>query len=387
MISTGINGIDEMLGGGIPDGSRVLYSMEPGVDGQLFMISAFLCALAQRLPCLVILPNTTVDAFLHDAAAMRGSKIELSPDTVVFMDAVDRERIQRACKSSGMKEQEWQARIQKICREKRIEIIFAYFDLLYEDCGLGAGLKLIESARTGNTPTIILEHLNLEGKPLVERFIHEFLYDLVITIRSSFPPIPQFSFFTIVHTSWSPVMARSVPFIISDGKIIPYIPRIVITGPAGAGKSTFVSNASDEGHSIDRKGINGDSTTVAMDFGYLRWKDFDITLYGTPGHARFDPLLPPVLNHAMGVVIIIDATKPDSLPRAKDLIALVAKKRVPMVIAANKMDLPDTMNEQKIKSSLGLADEIPLFFISASKRNDVHRVLESMVDHITQFSY
>ena len=41
MILTGMYGIDDMLGGGIPRGSRVLYSLEPGVDGQLFMISTF----------------------------------------------------------------------------------------------------------------------------------------------------------------------------------------------------------------------------------------------------------------------------------------------------------------------------------------------------------
>jgi hypothetical protein len=38
MISTGITSIDDMLGGGIPRGSRVLYSMEPGADGQLFIV-------------------------------------------------------------------------------------------------------------------------------------------------------------------------------------------------------------------------------------------------------------------------------------------------------------------------------------------------------------
>ena len=63
MISTGVLGLDEILGRGIPRGSRVLYSMEPGVDGQLFMLSSLSCALAQGLSCLVILPNTTVDTF------------------------------------------------------------------------------------------------------------------------------------------------------------------------------------------------------------------------------------------------------------------------------------------------------------------------------------
>jgi uncharacterized protein len=387
MISTGINGVDEMLGGGIPPGSRVLYSMEPGADGQLFIISTFLCALARGLPSLVILPNTTVDAFLHDAAVMHGCAIDLSSHTVVFMDAVDRERIQRSGKTAVAREQEWQARIRKVCSEKQIKVIFAYFDLLYEDFGLKKGLTLLQTAIKGRKPTIILEHLNLEGKTLIDRFVGEFAFDLVIAIQSSFPPFPQFSFFTIAHTSWTTVPVRSVPFIISEGKIMPYIPRIVVTGPAGSGKSTFVTSASDEGHSIDRRGTDGGTTTVAMDFGNLRWREFDITLYGTPGHSRFDPLIPSLISYAMGVVVVIDATKPATFSRARDLIGLMVKHRIPIVIAANKHDLPGSTDGQKIRSSLGIHADTPLFFISALKKADTHRVLESMVDHITQFSY
>ncbi|MFA5268855.1 MAG: GTP-binding protein [Methanoregula sp.] len=387
MISTGINCLDGMLGGGIPEGSRVLYSMEPGADGQLFIVSTFLSALEQRIPCIVILPNTTVDAFLHDAAVMHGSTVDLSSQTVIFMDAVDRERIQKTGKTAAAREQEWQARIRKVCSEKQIEIIFAYFDLLYEDCGLKKGLTLLETATKGQKPTIILEHLNLEGKPLLDRFIGEFSFDLVITIQSSFPPIPQFSFFTIAHTSWPEARKRAIPYIVSEGKIISYIPRIVVTGPAGSGKSTFVTSASDEGHSVDRQGPDGDTTTVAMDFGNLRWKDFDITLYGTPGHTRFDPLIPSLLHHAMGVVVVIDATKPDTFARARDLIGHMAKHLMPIVIAANKHDLPGAADEKAIRNSLGVPDDTPLFFISALQKADAHRVLKSMVDRITQFSY
>ena len=387
MISTGIASIDDMLGGGIPRGSRVLYSMETGANGQLFIVSTFLSALEHRIPCLVILPNTTVDAFLHDASVMYDSTIDLTSQSVVFMDAVDRERIQRTGKNARARQQEWQARIQKVCSEKQVEVIFAYFDLLYEDCGLKKGLTLLQTAKTGNQPTIILEHLNLEGKSLVDRFISEFAFDLVITVQSSFPPIPQFNFFTIAHVSWSKVPVRSIPFIISEGKILPYIPRIVVTGPAGSGKSTFVTSASDNGYSIDRRGIDGGTTTVVMDFGSLRWKDFEITLFGTPGQTRFDPLIPSLLSHAMGVVVVIDATKPATFSRARDLIGLMAKYHIPLVVAANKHELPGAADEYAIRKSLGISGSTPLFFISAPKKSDTRLVLESMVDYITQFSY
>ena len=390
MISTGVSGLDEMLGSGIPRGSKALYSLEPGANGQLFMISTLSCALGKGLSCLVILPTTTVDGFRNDAMKMYGARLNLASGPVTFIDAIDCERIQKSAKSEKARIREWQARIQKICQDYQVDVVFAYFDLLYEEFGLETAMAILDSARNGENGkkvTIIIEHLNLEGAPLLDRFVRELSFDLVLAVRSSFRPFPHFNYFTLVHTSWSPVPLRSVPFIIADGRVIPYIPRIVVAGPAGSGKSTFVQNVSDEGHSIDRRGSGGDMTTVALDFGWLRWKDFDITLYGTPGHIRFDPLLPPYLWHAMGVILVIDATKPDMLPRARSLIQMIVKRRIPYVIVSNKIDLPGVMSPKEIRTALGISDDIPLFPISATKKSDVHFVLESLVDSITQFRY
>jgi uncharacterized protein len=386
MISTGIHALDEMLGGGIPGGNRVLYSMEPGVDGQLFMISTLSAALKKGMTCLVILPNTTVDAFLHDAIAMQGDKKNLCSDKLVFIDAIDRERIQKGASSGETQARDWKARIHNVCRDNRIDVVFAYFDLLYEEFGLETGLSILESARQGKKTTLIVEHLNLEGAPFVERFISEHPFDLVLTIRSSFHPLPQFSYFTILHTSWALLPVRSIPFSVDEGKVIPYIPKIVVTGPENSGKSTFVSHASVAGQELARSGSKGGTTTVAMDFGWLRWKNFDITLYGTPGHTEFDPHILHTLRHAMGVVIVIDATDPGMLGRANYLAGLVTKQRIPFVIAANRKDQTEAMTEKEIRTSLSLPREIPLYFISATSRDDVHRVLESLVDYITRIA-
>ncbi|MDD4138380.1 MAG: GTP-binding protein, partial [Methanoregula sp.] len=226
MISTGVSGLDEMLGTGIPRGSKVLYSLQPGVNGQLFMISTLSSALDRGLSCLVILPNTTVDAFRNDAATMYGAQLDLGSKPVVFIDAIDRERIQKSATSDTARVREWEARIQKICRDNHVDVVFAYFDLLHEDFGLEAAVKILDSAREDNKKiTLVIEHLNLEGLSLLDRFINEMSFDLVLGIQSSFRPVPHFSYFTLVHISWSKVPVRSVPFIIADGRIIPYIPR------------------------------------------------------------------------------------------------------------------------------------------------------------------
>jgi signal recognition particle receptor subunit beta len=390
MISTGVNGLDEMLGNGIPEGSRVLYSLEPGVDGQLFMISTLSCALAKKLSCLVILPNTTVDAFRNDAVTMYGARLDLTSGRVTFFDAIDWERIQKSSTSRASRARELKGRIQKLCKEHAVDAIFVYFDLLNEEFGAdtaSAILTSVQQMEKNKKVTLVIEHLNLEGTQILDRFINDMKFDLILAIRSSFRPFPQFNFFTLVHASWAKLPVRSVPFIVAEGRIIPYIPRIVVTGPASSGKSTFVLNAADEGHSVDRRGYEGTMTTVALDFGWIRWKDFDITLYGTPGHERFDPLIPSYLGHAMGAVLVIDATDPAQLPRARHLVGMIEKRRIPFAVAANKSDLSGTMDKEEIRKALMIDAKIPLHPISATRKPDVNFVLESLVDSITQFRY
>ncbi len=386
MISTGMFGIDDMLGGGIPDGSRVLYSLEPGVDGQLFMISTLYAALEKRQSCLVIIPHTTVDAFMHDVGHLRGKTIRAKEHKIAFLDSVDRERIQRSAVSGKAAEREWRARIQKLCTENKVEVIFGYFDIIYEDFGLEKGLSLLSGSCPPNS-TIIIEHLNFGGDKLLESLAVRKSFDLILAIKSSFRPLPHFNYFTILYTSWSNQLRRSVPFLVRSGRIVPYIPKIVVTGPPESGKSRFVASATELGMSVDRTGLDGDVTTVAMDFGWLHWQDFDITLYGTPGQPRFDPMLPVILNNAMGVVLLVDATNHDQLARGRHLYKLITRMHVPIIVAANKKDLPGVMSEEEIRKGIGTGKNVPVLLISSHQKDEVRAVLESLVDSITRFIY
>ena len=386
MISTGISGLDDMLGGGIPQGSRGLYSMDPGVDGQIFMISTLISALLKNHSCLVILPHLSSDAFRHEAAGMRECDTGIFDKNVVFMDCGDRERIEKSSESRKAARAAWESGIRKLCLDNAVDCIFVYLDLLHEDFGLDGALSIAQAGRTSGKTTLIVEYLNLEGCELPDTFADRYLFDLIIAIRSSFHYAPHFNYFTLQLTSWSKTPRRSVPFMTTGGKVVPYIPKIVVTGPARGGKSTFVTNASDLGFSVDRHGPGGETTTVAMDFGWLKWRDFEITLYGTPGEPRFDPIVPTLFSRAVGAVLIIDATKPDTLGRAKQQLKIIHKRHIPLVIAANRYDLPGAIEDSEIRKKLGLKNDVPVFFISANRRADVRLVIESLVDSITRLS-
>ncbi|MBP1927646.1 small GTP-binding protein [Methanolinea mesophila] len=386
MIRTGITGIDEMLGSGIPRGSRVLFSLEPGVDARVFMYSTLNAALSQGLRCVIVNPLATEEVFRSDLLEAKGIDIDSFGDYAVILDSRERDRINKMCSRREDRRREWDSLLKAVCERQKTEVVFVYFDLMYEDLGLEAAVDVFGASCCGGKLTLVMENLNLEGQQLVSRFSDDFAFDLIITLKSGYTTMPFFNFFTLEYTSWSKVPTRSIPYLISDGTIRLYIPKIVVTGPASSGKSTFVSNASDRGVSVDRGG-QGDQTTVAMDLGWLHLKGFEITIYGTPGKPRFDPIIPQLVLHAMGIVLVIDVTRKDTLERAKELMQLAHAERLPMVVAANKIDLPHSLTEEEIRSILGLREDTPVYFISALRRAEVRHVIESMVDQITRFPY
>jgi hypothetical protein len=159
----------------------------------------------------------------------------------------------------------------------------------------------------------------------------------------------------------------------------------VVTGPPNSGKSTFVKNASGEKTTADTKGRDSEPTTIAVDFEMLTEKGFDITLCETPEQPRLDQLIPKKLRHTMGIVLMLDATNPSSLPPVKEMICLLTRRSVPFVIAANKKDLPGSLEAYEIRKALEMKADVPLFFISATRKADVRRVIESLVDSVAQF--
>ena len=73
---------------------------------------------------------------------------------------------------------------------------------------------------------------------------------------------------------------------IKPGGFRGYIPKILVTGPFHAGKTTMVHSLSMRAVSVQRMG-----TTVALDFGHVDYKGFSLDLFGTIGQPRFDPIL------------------------------------------------------------------------------------------------
>lgn len=160
--------------------------------------------------------------------------------------------------------------------------------------------------------------------------------------------------------AWSPgVLADTLPL------------KVVVTGPFGAGKTTFVRRMAqgavvdtdtpviDEGAEL--KGV----TTVTLDFAQLRLTDpgtengrATVALFGTPGQARFE-FMWRVLSHGMRVyVVLVDASRQHSRDEARQILRsfrLVAPQ-TPFVVAVNRWVEGHDLNGLALDLGLGRAD-------------------------------
>lgn len=95
--------------------------------------------------------------------------------------------------------------------------------------------------------------------------------------------------------------------------------KIVFAGSPGAGKTTAIGAISDRPPVVtdvrnSDPSLKKDFTTVGMDYGELDLGEGErVRLFGTPGQARFNFLWGILATHALGLVILIDNSRPDPL--------------------------------------------------------------------------
>jgi signal recognition particle receptor subunit beta len=143
--------------------------------------------------------------------------------------------------------------------------------------------------------------------------------------------------------------------------------KIVVAGPFGAGKTTFVGGVSEGGGSVTTETSVSDgtselkrSTTVSLDFGSLDVPAPDgrgsvrVALFGTPGQLRFS-FMWRVLAEGMRVfVVLVDASRQHSRDQARDILTTFRAMApdVPFVVAVNRWDESDDVDRMVL--SLGL---------------------------------
>jgi len=158
--------------------------------------------------------------------------------------------------------------------------------------------------------------------------------------------------------------------------------KIVVLGPLHAGKSTFVRQFCGENTmSLDKMGRDGLATTVAMDFGVKEFEDLKLFVFGTPGMSHFSTIREILSNGADGIVFIIDAADPSKDQEVGQIWAEARKyaPKVPIVILANKQDLPNSRSTTDLRKNFEFLKNCKIVETSTKNKSHLEQAMHELL--------
>lgn len=171
--------------------------------------------------------------------------------------------------------------------------------------------------------------------------------------------------------------------------------KVVVAGPFAAGKTQFINTVSEIKTVQTEKKVRDanersvkEYTTVAMDFGKIKIDDeHELYLFGTPGQSRFDFMWEILGEGALGIIILVDSTNPSSFHEARKIINFFQSRfPVPIVVGANKQDLPNAWPPEDVATALDISEDegIPVIPVSAIDKESVKNALLKFLEIIKQ---
>lgn len=171
--------------------------------------------------------------------------------------------------------------------------------------------------------------------------------------------------------------------------------RLVVTGPVGAGKSTFIRSVSEiEVVDTDRQATDETAdlkpkTTVAFDFGRLQFGPaMALHLYGTPGQSRFDFMWDILIKQAHAYVLLVAAHRPAEFRYARRIATFMNQRRqLPMVVGLTHTDCPNAWQSENIAIALGYINpqtRPPFITVNANEQASVAQAIVTLIQHSMQ---
>ncbi len=164
--------------------------------------------------------------------------------------------------------------------------------------------------------------------------------------------------------------------------------KIVVTGPFGSGKTTFIKTICGNILGTDRNITSlyerkaKKTTTVAFDYGKIYVKNIPVYLFGTPGQTRFQFMIKVLTIGMHGYIFIVDGSSLKEVLRAKILYDnLITYRKYPHIIAVNKQDIPRSLPLTEVSRIMNISIEKLYPLIAIDKENSM-RILNIIVEKI-----
>jgi small GTP-binding protein len=407
VIPTKIPLLDDYLGGGLKVGFSYAFWSEVEVDPSALVLQILYNRASEDHDKVIFVCTTKKPR--HILQSMRDLGFETSTLEIEFIDAYSSsipeksgEQIEpnvyplSSAKDATELIRILSTRLQSVSKEvgSHVLVVFdsfsAYLDRFEIPVVPSDALAKIreEFAKNNAVGLFVFTQWEYE-KDLLEQIKANF--DVIIELRStSDKPVYSMS----VQKRGSEIQERRLTYfkILRPGGVKIYIPKVVVTGPFHAGKTSFIHSASKGAVSVDRLG-----TTVALDFAHVEYKGFLIDIFGTPGQTRFDPLLQKLGTQAFGVIVYVSATDSIGLSRVRQQMRIVKTEHLPYVVAVNKVNLRGAISLAAVRNLMKIPRKIPIIPLRAKNLadvrpnqpceldpNDVNEVLDKVISQITK---
>lgn len=167
--------------------------------------------------------------------------------------------------------------------------------------------------------------------------------------------------------------------------------KLVIVGLDAAGKTTILNKMRFDEFvpTVPTIGVNTEDIQI---------KNVNIKVFDLAGQEKLRNVWKYYYSSIEGIIFVLDSTRPDRLQDARDeLLNLLANdeaKHIPVLVFANKQDLPTAMKSQEMIDQLGISDYVnkkPVSIVrvqesSAVKDEGLLQGFEWIVDKIIQLN-
>ncbi|MBD3249304.1 GTP-binding protein [Candidatus Woesearchaeota archaeon] len=402
-LKTGIPKLDELLDGGIARNKSILFYSSPGVENLPFAYQLLLNRLEQGDHVIYMVNNKKPESVRYMIKNIGWDVSEFEKkDKFAFLDVYSgllgeksKEKFSVSDTANIDKIQEELINALRQYKNKNTIVIFDSLSNLLDICGTPEDIiaclhECMPDIKRFNATPIFLFTAWAYDKKTLDKIRTSF--DCIIDLKAIERKIILRNYFNVSKASWLRKLRRKdIPFKISrPGGVRVYIPKILVTGPFNAGKTSFIHSASTSAVSVDRLG-----TTVALDHGHVDFKGFSVDLWGTPGQKRFDPILEQLGSESLGVIVLVDSTSPEGFERARAMFELTKTQGLPSIVAANKSSLKGAMKPVEIRKIMKLPKDIPIIPVSAEnpkkamknhpcklKQKDVENILSGLFEMV-----